>query len=72
MMQCQANLLICLSHKNLHSTSFDMFAINILSASPWDSLSKLQTGFFQTTQGQSPACIKDPFLTESTQNTEVN
>lgn len=30
MMQCQANLLICLSHKNLHSASFDMFAINIL------------------------------------------
>lgn len=29
-MQRQANLLICVSHKNLHSTSFDMFAINIL------------------------------------------
>lgn len=45
MMQCQANLLICLSHKNLHRTSFDMFAINILQEGPEDP-SQLFTLFF--------------------------
>lgn len=64
-MQCQANLLICLSQKNLHSTNFDMFAINILWVSPQEFLSELHTAFFQTTQGQSLTCMKDLFFWES-------
>lgn len=60
--------------KNLHSTNFDMFGINILEVSPedfifflflhfwvWTSLS-LFAKLPRTTQGQWLAFMKDPFL----------